>query len=160
MTIRTIRVPWTDPRAVALRELMDREIVERYTGRHDDDPDFASKAAVAFALDPADVVAVVLGIDDAGEAVAHAALRRLAGRYEVKRVIVLPQARGAGVGRLMMAAIEEAARECGADSVILQTGDRQPDAVALYSRIGYRPIPVYEPYRAVTNSMCFEKQLA
>ncbi|WP_255359407.1 hypothetical protein [Frondihabitans sp. PAMC 28766] len=43
---------------------------------------------------------------------------------------------------------------------MLQTGDRQPDAVRLYERFGYTPIPVYEPYvEAIPFSLCYEKRL-
>ena len=157
--VTVVRVEWADPRAVHLRRALDREMTERYTGRHDDDPDFAAKAAVAFAVDAPSVATTFLALDADGAAVGHAALRWLRGQLEVKRVIVLPQARGKGVARALMDAAERVARELGASALILQTGDRQPDAVALYERIGYRPIPIYEPYRAITNSLCFEKPL-
>ncbi|MFP7761163.1 GNAT family N-acetyltransferase [Marisediminicola sp. LYQ85] len=157
--IRTVVVDWADARGVELRAAMDREMTERYTGRHDDDPDFAVKAAVAFAVDPADILAVVLALDDAGEAIGHAALRTLDGRFEIKRVVVAQHARGRGVGLTLMAAIEAEALRLGAETVILQTGDRQPDAVAMYGKIGYELIPTYDPYKPVTNSICFEKRL-
>ncbi|MEY2848489.1 MAG: hypothetical protein RI885_1154 [Actinomycetota bacterium] len=151
---------WHDARAVELRAVMDDEMTERYRGRHDGDPDFPRKADVAFAVDAADVARTVLLVDENDIAVAHAALRMLRGRLEVKRVIVADGYRGAGLGRRIMAAAEGVARELGYDSIILQTGDRQPEAVALYQSIGYRPIPIYEPYVAITNSLCFEKRLA
>lgn len=153
------RVDWDDPRAAVLRDSLDDEMQVRYTGRHDDDPGFAAKAAIAFAVHPEAVVATLLAVDESGVALGHAAVRDLDGRLEVKRVIVHPSARGRGVARALMAASEQVARERGADSLILQTGDRQPDAVALYESLGYRPIPVYEPYLPITNSLCFEKQL-
>ncbi len=139
--------------------MMDDEMTERYRGRHDHDPDFARKADIAFAVDAGDVARTVILIDENGSAVAHAALRMLGGRLEVKRVIVAEGHRGAGLGKRIMAAVEGAARELGQSSLILQTGDRQPEAVALYESLGYRPIPVYEPYLAITNSLCFEKRL-
>lgn len=158
-TTTVICVDWDEPRAVRLRDEMDREMRVRYAGRHDDDLDFPAKAAVAFAVNAADVVAVILAVDDAGEPLAHAALRWLNEGLEIKRVIVRSDRRGTGLGRLILASIEDAARELGATTVLLQTGDRQPEAVAMYERAGYRRIPVYDPYRPITNSMCFEKTL-
>lgn len=138
---------------------MDEEMAARYAGRHDDDPDFPAKAARAFAVDPADVVATVLLEDEAGNAVAHLAVRRLRERLEVKRVFVTPAARGRGLSRLLMAEAEQVAREHRASSLVLQTGDRQPDAVALYRSIGYRTVDVFPPYDIIRNSICFEKSL-
>ena len=122
-------------------------------------PDFAERARVAFGVDPSTILETVLVDDEEGEAVAHAALRMLGDRFEVKRVIVAPGHRGSGLGRMLMAAVERAALDRGATSVILQTGYRQPDAVAMYEKLGYRPIPIYEPYTVIENSMCFEKDL-
>ncbi len=51
------------------------------------------------------------------------------------------------------------ARERGARRLILQTGDRQPDAIQLYATAGWLPIDVYPPYIPVTNSVCFQKPL-
>jgi GNAT superfamily N-acetyltransferase len=57
--------------------------------------------------------------------------------------------------------LEQLATAGGARRLILQTGDRQPDAVALYERVGYTPIPIYEPYiETIPNSFCFEKVIA
>ncbi|WP_150308870.1 GNAT family N-acetyltransferase [Planctomonas psychrotolerans] len=152
------RVEWSDPRAVALRTAMDAEMTERYAGRHDDDPDFPAKAARAFGVAADDVVATVL-MEEAGSAVAHLAVRRLGDRLEVKKVFVSPEARGRGLSRVLLSEAERIARENGAGSLVLQTGDRQPDAVALYESVGYRRIPIYEPYREIHNSLCFEKRL-
>ncbi len=159
MPYRLHYVDWHDPQATALRDSLDAEMSERYAGRHGAVPDFIERARVAFAVDPATILDTILIGDEEGEAVAHAALRQLGDRFEVKRVIVAPGHRGSGLGRMLMAAAEESARVRGATSVILQTGDRQPDAVAMYEKLGYRRIPVYEPYTAIENSICFEKPL-
>jgi GNAT superfamily N-acetyltransferase len=154
-------VAWDDPRALALRSRMDVEMNERYG-----DPGVVEDPAVKAARDealrvhPEQVHATVLVTDEAGRAVAHAVLRDLEGEWEVKRVIVDPAERGRGLGRLLMAELEAVAREGGAPRLILQTGDRQPDAVRLYERVGYTRIPTYEPYvEALPNSICFEKTL-
>ncbi len=154
-------VAWDDPRALELRARMDAEMNERYS-----DPGVVEDPAVTAARDdalrvhPEQVHATVLVTDDAGRAVAHAVLRDLDGEWEVKRVIVDSTERGRGLGRVLMAEVEAVARAGGAPRLILQTGDRQPEAVHLYERVGYRPIPTYEPYvEALPNSICFEKVL-
>lgn len=59
-----------------------------------------------------------------------------------------------------MSALEKLAIQAGAHRLILQTGNKQPEAVALYRKLGYTPIPVYAPYdTAIPFSSCFAKQL-
>jgi GNAT superfamily N-acetyltransferase len=154
-------VGWDDARGARIRRAMEDEMDVRYEGRHADDPDWPAKAAVAFALDPADVEAVVLLVPegDDREAAAHGVIRRLDGELELKKVVVDPAHRGTGLARVLMAELERVARERGAPRLILQTGDRQPDAVRLYETAGWRQIDVYPPYLPVTNSICFEKPL-
>jgi GNAT superfamily N-acetyltransferase len=150
------RVEWGDPRAIALRSRMDREMSERYATP--DSPEIDEAVRVALTIDPADILATVLVIDDDGTPIAHAALRTHDGDWEVKRVIVAGDHRGRGVGRALMNELERIARVAGVPRLILQTGSKQPDAVALYERIGYTPIPIYEPYiEAIPHSFCFEK---
>lgn len=149
------QVAWADPRAIALRDAMDTEIQPRYAGR-DTDPVLV---AAALAVDPTDIVATLLLISD-GTPVGHAALRRLGDEWEVKRVVIDGSRRGAGLGRRLMTELETIARDGGASRLILQTGDRQPEAVALYRKLGYREIASYEPYAtAIPFSRCFEKSL-
>jgi GNAT superfamily N-acetyltransferase len=152
-------VGFDDPRAAALRAVMDVEMEVRYSPSRA--PELEAEIHRVLRIDPATILATVLAVDRHGVAVAHAALRRLGDDLEVKRVIVGAEYRGAGLGRLVMNELERIARAAGAPRLILQTGDRQPEAVALYERLGYTPIPVYEPYAAVMPfSLCFEKTLA
>lgn len=153
-------VSWEDPRAQALQELLAREMYARYSPRASADPEQAALVTQALSVDPADVVATVLVTVSDGAPVAHGGLRMLRGDWEVKRVVVTDGQRGRGVGRLLMSELESIARAGGAGRLILQTGDLQPDAIALYERLGYTPIPVYEPYvEAIPFSVCFEKVL-
>ena len=136
---------------------MDSEMNARYSV--DGEPIEALTLA-ALAVHPEDVRATTLVTDHDGTPIAHAALRMLRGDWEVKRVIVSGDQRGRGVGRALMLELERIARAEGAARLILQTGDRQPEAVALYEKIGYTPIPLYEPYAtAIPFSLCFEKSL-
>lgn len=158
-------VAWDDPRAQALRADMDAEIGPRYADRLDDVPaELAARMSRALSVVPDSIVATIIVTDAAHVPVGHAALRALGGdladALEVKRVFVIPGARGTGVSRLLMAELERIAADLGAERLILQTGDRQPEAVVLYERIGYTRIPIYPPYLEISFSQCFEKPLA
>ena len=65
------------------------------------------------------------------------------GVAEIKRMYVVPEARAAGLGRRLLEALEDAARELGYARVRLDTGARQPHAQAMYERAGYHPIGNY-----------------
>jgi GNAT superfamily N-acetyltransferase len=156
-------VSWDDPRAVELRRQMDAEMTVRYAnpGAPPEPAEITARRNASLAVDPADVRATVLVLDADGTPLAHAVLRELRGDWEVKRVIVAEAARGRGIGRILMGRLEELAREAGVRRLILQTGNRQPDAVALYEKIGYTPIPIYEPYvETIPFSLCYEKAIA
>ena len=82
------------------------------------------------------------------------------GIAEVKRMYTVPAFRGQGVAAAVLAALEDHARRFGYPVVRLETGDRQPGAIRLYERSGYRHIPPFGPYVAWADSVCFEKALA
>jgi GNAT superfamily N-acetyltransferase len=155
------RVAWNDARAVELRRLMDVDMAERYGDGRDEPPELVRKRARALSVRTADIRATLLAIAEDGASVGHIALRTLGDEWEIKRLLVLPGMRRRGVARALLAAVEDIARGNGARRVILQAGDRQPEAVALYERHGYTRIPVYEPYvETMPWSFCFEKPLA
>ena len=58
-----------------------------------------------------------------------------------------------------MGELERLGRERGAARLVLQTGNRQPEAIALYEKLGYRAIDIYPPYVRFPASRCFEKVL-
>ncbi|ROP63900.1 acetyltransferase (GNAT) family protein [Curtobacterium sp. PhB130] len=155
------RVSWDDPRGVVLRARMDEEMHERYgSSAGDEDPAVTEERNRALAVDPSTVITSLLAIDESGEAVGHIAVRRLRDEVELKRLIVLSSARGKGAATALLDECERVGREQGAARLILQTGDKQPDAVALYEKTGWRAIPVYEPYAATMPwSFCFDKAL-
>ena len=93
----------------------------------------------------------LVGFAEDGRAVCVGAVKRLDGGVaEIKRMYVVPEARGAGVARRLLAALEDAARGLGYERVRLDTGPAQPHARSLYERSGYAPIADYNgnPYAA------------
>jgi GNAT superfamily N-acetyltransferase len=83
----------------------------------------------------------LVGYDGAGAAVCCGGVKGLEeGACELKRMYVRPEDRGRGVGRELLAALEQAARDLGYRVARLDTGDRQPAAEGLYRDAGYRPI--------------------
>ena len=152
-------VAWDDPRAIALRAAMDEELRPRYAARRAGTAAGTISMPAGMQVDPADLIVTLIAVGAEGRPVGHAALRWLAGRAEVKRVFVDKGSRGTGVSVRLMLALEAVARDHGATELILQTGDRQPEAVALYEKLGYQRIPVFPPYQTLTHSKCFAKTL-
>ncbi len=78
---------------------------------------------------------------------------------EVKRMYTVPAARGKGMATKVLSALEKWAAELGYEKCILETGKKQPEAIALYKKNGYVIIPNYGQYTGIENSVCFEKRL-
>jgi putative acetyltransferase len=72
---------------------------------------------------------------------------------------VEPDARQRGLGRAILEKLEASAHRLGYRLIRLETGDRQPEAVALYERAGYQRIPPYGEFMECARSICFEKRL-
>jgi GNAT superfamily N-acetyltransferase len=78
---------------------------------------------------------------------------------ELKRMFTAHAARGRGVARRLMRAIEDSARRAGRKRLILETGDRQPEAVSLYLASGFEPIEHFGFYRHAEGVLSFGKPL-
>ncbi|MCU4166632.1 GNAT family N-acetyltransferase [Carboxylicivirga caseinilyticus] len=78
---------------------------------------------------------------------------------EVKRMYTLPEKRGTGLASIVLKELEKWAFESGYEKCILETGIRQPEAIALYTKNDYHLIPNYGQYVDVKDSRCFLKQL-
>jgi putative acetyltransferase len=104
-----------------------------------------------------DDVLLFVARSDAGEAIGMAALNMPTA--ELKRMFVAETARGLGVGRALLEAVESAARERGIPTLRLETGEPQVAAIALYERAGYRRIPPFGEYVDDPTSVCMEKSL-
>ncbi len=127
-------------------------------GLYGGDADIGPTRDAAMFVPPDGVFLVVR--DDDGRAVACGGVARFDGsRGELKRMYVVPELRGRGLGRRLLVELETAARRLGYRALVLETGDRQPEALGLYASFGYGRIPCYPPYDSRALSLCFEKRL-
>ncbi|MGH8983485.1 MAG: GNAT family N-acetyltransferase [Acidimicrobiia bacterium] len=78
---------------------------------------------------------------------------------EIRRMYVVPEARRRGVARALLGALEAQARRLGYRAIVLETGLRQPEAVALYESHGYTRIPNYGRWADSPLCVCLEKRL-
>jgi putative acetyltransferase len=126
-----------------------------------------------FGLDPSEVApgsGIFLIARFGGRPVGCGALRRLRDDSlvrdlgprvgELKRMYVAREVRGRGIGRAILTRLEEEARALGLVQLVLETGIRQTDALALYERAGFTSIPPYGEYAAsAATSVCLSKDL-
>lgn len=144
------RTDASDPDFVKLVSLLDQELAER----DGDDHSFYQQ------FNHIDRLRHVVIIKEGDQAIGCGAIKDLEGEaMEVKRMFVLAARRGRGVAGSILAELEKWAFELGYSSCKLETGKRQPEAIALYMRKGYQIIPNYGQYAEVENSICFEKKL-
>jgi GNAT superfamily N-acetyltransferase len=145
--------PFDSPDVTALVDAQQEEMRGLYEGEADIGP---TREAAMF-LPPDGVFLVVR---DEGRAVGCGGVCRFdETRAELKRMYVVREARGRGFGRLLLVALEDEARRLGYRGIVLETGDRQPEALGLYESAGYERIPCYGVYASRALSMCFEKTL-
>lgn len=81
------------------------------------------------------------------------------GAAELKRMYTRPDARRRGVGRALLARLERDARDLGYDRIVLETGTKQPEAIALYEHFGYTRCEPFGQYKDSSSSRCYEKAL-
>jgi GNAT superfamily N-acetyltransferase len=147
------REPFDAPDVLVLVGAQQEELRGRYDGVGDIGP---QRDAAMF--EPPDGIFVVGRLD--GHAVACGGLCRFdERRAELKRMYVAPEARGLGLGRRILEALEGEARRLGYAGIVLETGERQQESLGLYASAGYVPIPCYGVYAARAISRCFEKTL-
>ncbi|OXA93846.1 GNAT family N-acetyltransferase [Flavobacterium hercynium] len=78
---------------------------------------------------------------------------------EIKRMYVSPDHRKKGIASQVLTALELWAKELNYPFTVLETGKKQPEAIALYQKSGYAEIPNYPPYENIENSVCMKKTL-
>ncbi|MEE1743222.1 MULTISPECIES: GNAT family N-acetyltransferase [unclassified Streptomyces] len=152
--------PFDHPDAVRLNDQVQLEYAERYGDEGDVTP-----------LDPTMFEPpnglYLLAYDAQGRPVATGGWRSQErndegysdGDAELKRMFVIPEGRGNGLARRILAALEDDARAAGRVRMVLETGDQQPEAIALYASSGYAPCEKFGHYRTYDSSRCFAKPL-
>lgn len=152
MTITISRVAWDDEAAAALRAAQRAELDARY-GSDDHEPGSPPSAD--------DIAVFLVALDADGSPVGCGGLRLLDARSaEIKRMYVVPVARGTGVSTALLRALETEAASLGLAELLLETGTGQPDAMRFYEREGYTPIPSFGPYRDEPTSRCYARPLS
>ena len=161
--------PWDDADATRLRAIQQAEIAVRYTDVGGPEVPVSSDVGRPIAAEEI-VAALLLRVD--GEAVGYAAVRDVssvsdevggyhpAGTGEVKRVFIAATHRGRGLSRLLMREIERRAHAAGLSRLILETGTKQHESLALYKSLGFQPIDCYGEYAWSPESLCFAKEVS
>lgn len=148
--MRSVR--YDEPEAQTVMRAAMAELADRYGGTGDDTP-----------MDPAefvpprgDFVVAFLG----GEPVGGAGWRAHGDDdAELKRMFTSATVRGRGVGRRVLAAVEDSARARGRRRLILEVGDLQPEAIAMYNACGYDRIENFGFYRDAPGCLSFARVL-
>jgi GNAT superfamily N-acetyltransferase len=158
--MRIVRVPYDHPEARKLDDAVQQEYAERYGDGGDITP-----------LDPAMFEPphglYLVAYDDDDRPVATGGWRTQDrneegysdGDAEIKRMYVVREARGCGLARRILAALEDDARAAGRVRMVLETGTAQPEAIALYVSSGYEPTEKFGLYRFEPGSRCYAKPL-
>lgn len=151
------RVAITHPDAQALIEQVQGEYVVRYGSRDTTpiDADAFEPPRGSFFVGYVGDEPVVTGAWRASpvEALGTSATA------EIKRMYVVPTARGAGHARRMLAHLEQDVVAAGREALVLETGLRQPEAIELYVSAGYVPVPGFGHFKDEPLSRCFGKRL-
>jgi putative acetyltransferase len=145
--------PLSSPAAGELIGRLNAELTERYPNPEDRHFHLAAEQVA-----DGEGVFLVARLD--GEPVACGALRRIEpDTGEIKRMYVAPSQRGLGVGRRVLGELERHAHLLGLRRLVLETGVRQHEALALYERFGFRQIDRFGEYVNSPLSVCMAKDL-
>ena len=155
LDLRVVNYDHPDP--VALTELAQRFYIQIYGGP-DDTPftveEFAPPQG-AFLVGYLDGLPAAMG----GWRFSGAAVTGATRPAEIKRMFVREELRGRGLAREILAALENSAREAGADWMILETGRPQVAAVAFYRACGYAAVDRFGHYANSPDALHLGKPL-
>ena len=156
--LRIERRALTHPDAAALIAEVQAEYVVRYGGPDETplEPGYFDPPAGSFFVGYAGAEPVATGAWRRRSDVEALGSSRTA---EIKRMYVVPRARGRGLARAMLAHLERTAADAGAEVMVLETGIRQPEAIALYESAGYVPIPGFGFYKDAPLSRCMARSI-
>lgn len=145
--------PYGDPDVVRMVAEVQAEYVVRYGGEDEaavDHDEFTPPGGL-----------FLVGLL-AGEPVVTGGWRRLPeqpGTVEIKRMYVRAAARRRGLARRMLSELESSAAAAGARRVVLNTGERQPEAIAMYEAAGYERVAGFGHYACTPGAVFFGKDL-
>ena len=148
--IRLIRTNSEDQAFVNLVNLLDADLSLRDGEQHDFYDQFNKIADIKY---------VVVAFDGDLPVGCGAIKMHSENTMEVKRMYVVPEKRGQGIASRILADLEKWAAEMLCFKCILETGKKQPEAIALYKKNGYLITANFGQYVGVENSICFEKIL-
>lgn len=77
---------------------------------------------------------------------------------EIKRMFVSVEFRGKGLAQNMLQELESWAKESGFSFAVLETLNKQKEAIGMYQKVGYVITDNYAPYVGLKNSICMKKQ--
>ena len=148
---------YDDPDVADMTAEVQREYSRRYGGDGDASPIEASEF-----LPPRGHFVV---LESGGAAVAMGGWRRGGpdgdADAEIKRMYVRPGHRGRGYSRVVLAELEHTAAAAGVSRLVLETGQAQPEAIALYRSSGYTDVPAtFGHYASSPLSVHLGKRLA
>jgi GNAT superfamily N-acetyltransferase len=138
------------PDAVALIAEVQQEYVVRYG-----DEDMTPVDPAQFA--PPQGLFLVCYVDDVPAACGG--WRAHETDVELKRMYVTPAFRGRGLARAVLAELERTAVDAGFGRLILETGTKQPEAIALYLSAGYAEVPRFGYYAEAPEAVHLGKVL-
>lgn len=148
--IRLVRTNAEDEDLLALVAMLDAELRERDGEDHYFFAQFNKLAGIE---------GVVIAYDEETAVGCGAFKRHSETEAEIKRMFVRPEYRGQRIAAKVLAELEAWAGGSGLDACVLETGFKQPEAIALYGREGYEVIPNYGQYADVALSVCMRKTL-
>lgn len=148
--LRLVRTTSENPDFRTLVQLLDRELAARD----------GADATFYAQYNKIDLIRHAVVAYQADEPVGCGAFKEFAAdSVEIKRMFVQPTHRQQGVAQAVLAELEHWASELGYPNCVLETGKRQPEAIALYQRCGYALTPNYGQYVGVENSVCMQKAI-
>ena len=151
MVIKIIRTDSTNKNFIELVKQLDADLAKRDGDEH----------AFYHQFNKIDMIKHVVVLYENDTPISCGAIKEsMPGSMEVKRMYTLPAHRGKGLAAKVLAELEKWAAEPGYKKCVLETGRKQPEAIALYKKSGYKIIPNYGQYIGIENSVCFEKEIS
>ena len=148
--IQLVRSDASHPDFIQLVQLLDAELA----GKYENQTSFYAQ------FNGIEQIKHVVLLYDNGEPVSCGSIKEYApGVMEVKRMFTKPSSRGKGFAAIILKDLVNWATGLGCQKCILETGKRQPEAIALYQKNGFTLIPNYGQYVGADYSVCFEKSL-